>query len=56
MSAINPQERIEDPDLLPSNNYNNIKNTNVCTNCSIKKNDNFINHKICLDSKSEKIR
>nr|CAH0108817.1 unnamed protein product [Daphnia galeata] len=28
MSAINPQERIEDPDLLPSNNYNNIKNTN----------------------------
>lgn len=31
MSAINPQERIENPDLLPSNNYNN-KNNNVCSN------------------------
>lgn len=30
MSAINPQERIENPDLLQTNNYNNNKNTNVC--------------------------
>ncbi|XP_057373930.1 uncharacterized protein LOC130694846 isoform X2 [Daphnia carinata] len=29
MSAINPQERIENPDLLPSNNYNNKNNNQI---------------------------